>query len=281
MLDAHRRGDRANEASRLLRNAGFRAEDRSSGPDGLITAARGRPGHGTLDIASSRPQRAYVLCGAGQTGSRRESISETRRVSHHRKAMRSVPIRRRDALPAPHRAPAPLTTDVTSFAPIIQEMVDQVSGAALIQTIGEFSGRGSVNVGGVSTTFTTRSSQTALCDKAEQLVYERFQALGYTDVQYDPFSFSSSCAKVIAPRSARDPDQATSRRAPDSTSPSREPAPGATTMPAARGLLMVRDIRDYSLIHPSSRVHRRSRGSTARSTTRTRPRRAETLSGVS
>lgn len=110
---------------------------------------------------------------------------------HHRKALRTSPLRRSATLEAHQQ------TTATTFAPIIQTMVDQVSGPELIADIGRLAGRYGVTVGGVPHTFTTRSSNTTQCDLAEQYVFERFQQMGFTDVAYDPFTFSTVSARNV------------------------------------------------------------------------------------
>lgn len=117
---------------------------------------------------------------------------------HRRKVLRSSPLRR-DALQLPPNLPEmPVEkAAATSFAPVIQEMVDQVSGPALIQEIGRLAGRYPVTVGGNPVTFATRSTPTAQCDLAEQYVFERFQAMGFTDVTYEHYSFSGTNARNV------------------------------------------------------------------------------------
>lgn len=112
-------------------------------------------------------------------------------LQHHRQALRPLPLRRQAAQTPPSGVLA------TEFAPVIQEMVDQVSGDALIQEIGRLAGRYPVTVGGNPHTFTTRSTPTAQCDLAEQYVFEQFQAMGFTDVAYDPYSFSGVNARNV------------------------------------------------------------------------------------
>ncbi len=108
-----------------------------------------------------------------------------------RQALRSEPLRSRAGAAPAGKALA------TDFAPVIQSMVDQVSGPALIQEIGNLAGVRPVTIGAGPVTFTTRSTPTAQCDLAEQYVFERFQALGFSDVQYDPYSFSSTSARNV------------------------------------------------------------------------------------
>lgn len=168
-------------------------------------------------------------------------------LHHHRQVLRTRPIRR--PTPAATRAEKALATD---FAPVIQLMVDQVSGTQLIQDIGRLAGRYPVTVGGNPTTFTTRSTPTAQCDKAEQYVFERFQAMGFTDVAYDPYSFSSTSARNVV---ATLPGVETPERIIvigghlDSTSPNASTnAPGANdNASGTAGVLAVAQIlRQYS-----------------------------------
>lgn len=108
-----------------------------------------------------------------------------------RKGLRDRPLRRREVQPFEAGRSA------TVFDASIQSMVNEVSGGAMIQTIGDFAGARAVMVGGTPSTFTTRSTITFLCDRAEQYTLERFQSLGFTDVQYDPFTFSGVSARNV------------------------------------------------------------------------------------
>lgn len=183
-----------------LRRAGFRVE-------GPITLAPGRvitliheDGHHTdevLDPAALEAAGGTVVWRGGRNWIVASDVplpESAALLVHHRKALRRRPLAHRDPVAA--RAPAP-ALDATDFAPIVEEMVDQVSGAQFMDDIGRLAGRVAVSVGGTPATFVTRASHTALCDKAEQYVYERFQAMGYSDVAYDPFTFGSTSARNV------------------------------------------------------------------------------------
>src|SRR6185436_17514707 len=185
----------------LLRNAGFRVDPAAVDlpATGIVTLLR-EEGRHALDPAEVEKAGATVLWhgGANWITASVGPLPETAGLlRHHRKAMRSIPLRQRERLSVVERSPGLPETNVTSFAPIITEMVNQISAPALISKIGNLAGRGSVLVGGVPTTFTTRSTPTALCDKAEQYIYEQFQGMGFTDVQYDPYTFSSTSARNV------------------------------------------------------------------------------------
>jgi len=186
-----------------LRRAGFRIEGPIALPlDGAVTLLRDERG-ATLDPAEVASAGARVVWHGGANwlvASDGPLPDRAGLLSHHRKALRDRPLARRAALPesaVPGVAPGTPVVNVTSFSPVIADMVNLVSGASMITQIGQLSGRGSVLVGGAPTTFTTRSTPTALCDKAEQYVFERFQAMGYTDVAYDPYTFSSTSARNV------------------------------------------------------------------------------------
>ncbi len=189
----------ADEASaqRLL-DAAIRVSPAIELPVGLtVTIVRARAGsvHERLDVEALRPQGVAVLWQAG-----RDAIVASigpppeleALLRHDRKVLRTRPLRR--------TAAAALPSDkalATSFSPLIQDMVDQVSGDTLIRDIGRLAGRYPVTVGGNPVTFMTRSTPTAQCDLAEQYAFERFQAMGFTDVAYDPFSFSGTNARNV------------------------------------------------------------------------------------
>lgn len=109
----------------------------------------------------------------------------------------SVPMRRPIVPGRVDAKPAPPALHATLFEPVIQEMVTQVDTAAYHQWIGNLAGANPVLIHGSPFTFTTRSTQTAQCDSAERYVYEQFVAMGYTDVQYDPYTFSSTGARNV------------------------------------------------------------------------------------
>src|SRR5262245_47574620 len=114
-----------------------------------------------------------------------------------RRVLRTMSLRRAVAnVETQEKVPAPNTTLATDFAPVVQQMVNQVSGTDFMQWIRNLSGA-AILVGGSPVTLLTRSTPTVSCDRAEQYVFERFQALGYTDVQYDPYTFSTTSARNV------------------------------------------------------------------------------------
>lgn len=108
------------------------------------------------------------------------------------KALRAEPLRR-----PPAGGATVSKTLATAFEPVIQEMVDSVDVNAYMQWIGNLAGANPVTIGGNPWTFTTRSTPTPQCDLAEQYVYEQLQAMGFADVQYDPYVFSSTSARNV------------------------------------------------------------------------------------
>jgi hypothetical protein len=180
-----------------LRSAGYRVEPPLDLPaDGrTVTLMRGheRAEAKPLDAVALASQGIQVLWQSGRDAivASDGSPEVESLLHHHRQALRDTPLRREATVIPVDQATA------TAFAPIIQDMVDQVSGDALIQDIGRLAGRYPVTIGGNPHTFTTRSTQTAQCDLAEQYVFERFQAMGFTDVVYDPFSFSGINARNV------------------------------------------------------------------------------------
>jgi hypothetical protein len=118
-------------------------------------------------------------------------------LAGRRAALRATPLRRAiTPVEGSDKSPSPNITLATDFAPVVQEMVDQVSGADYMQWIRNLSGA-PILVGGNPVSFTTRSTPTVGCDRAEQYVFEQLQALGYADVQYDPYTFSSTSARNV------------------------------------------------------------------------------------
>ncbi|NOT33217.1 MAG: M20/M25/M40 family metallo-hydrolase [Candidatus Eisenbacteria bacterium] len=248
----------ANEASLArLRAAGFRIDGPIALPaHGMITLLRSE-GHGqaTLDASQVARVGAQVLWRGGDDWliASEGTLPESEGLlPHHRKVLRERSLRKRTEITTVERSPGGPTLNVTSFSPVVQQMVDQVSGPTLIQMIGQLAGKFSVNVGGVPTSFVTRSTPTALCDKAEQYVFERFQAMGYADVAYDPFTFSSVSARNVV---ATKPGDETPNRVVilgahlDSTSPvASTNAPGANdNASGTAGLLMIAEIlKNYS-----------------------------------
>jgi len=222
--------------------------------DGVVTLLRSN-GRTALDAGEVTRAGARVVWNGGDdwlVASDGPLPERDGLLSHHRKVLRERPLVRRSAITPLDRSPAPPTVNVTSFPSVIQEMVDLVSGPAMIQQIGQLAGKFPVNVGGVPTTFTTRSTPTTLCDKAEQYVFERFQAMGYANVAYDPYTFSSTSARnVIATKTGAEfPNRIVILGGHlDSTSPSASTnAPGANdNASGTAGVLATADIlKNYS-----------------------------------
>jgi len=112
-------------------------------------------------------------------------------------ALSRVPMRRPVAPDGAPGKPGLATPLATTFEPIIQAMVSQVDTAAYHQWIGNLAGANPVLIHGSPFTFTTRSTQAAQCDSAERYVSEQFVNMGYTDVQYDPYTFSTTGARNV------------------------------------------------------------------------------------
>ena len=183
----------------LLRSAGFRVDETAIAlpATGIVTLLRDE-GRAVLDAAALDAAGAKALWHGGDNwivGSVDVLPEKEGLLRHHRKALRTNPLRHRERLA--ERSPALPTTNVTSFAPVITEMINQLSAPALISKIGNLAGRGSVLVGGVPTQFVTRATPTALCDKAEQYVFEQFQGMGFANVAYEPYTFSSTSARNV------------------------------------------------------------------------------------
>ncbi|MBZ0268115.1 M28 family peptidase, partial [bacterium] len=110
------------------------------------------------------------------------------RVTAKRLSAGSLPAPREAALRAPQ---------ATVFAPEVDAMVAVMDSARYFPWISRLAGAQMVIVGGQLHTFTTRSSPTSQCRLAEQYVHERFEAMGYTDVAYDPFTVSGTQARNV------------------------------------------------------------------------------------
>lgn len=104
----------------------------------------------------------------------------------------------RQPLPRLAEAPgAPGHAATTSFLAVIQDMVQQLDPVAYMDWIRNLSGANQVVIGGAPHTLATRSTPTTSCDLAEQYVFEQFQAMGFTDVEYDPYSFTGASARNV------------------------------------------------------------------------------------
>ena len=134
--------------------------------------------------------------------------------------------------PAPDgAAAAPPTLRATAFDPAIDTIAATVDSVTYFPWIRRLSGAESVIVGGNPVTFVTRQTLQPQCDLAEQYVYERFQAMGFDQVAYDPYTLNGTTARnVIATQpGAQTPEQVVIVCGHlDSTSPSPATnAPGA------------------------------------------------------
>lgn len=92
----------------------------------------------------------------------------------------------------PLRAP-----EAVVFPPAVDAIVAAMDSARYFPWISRLAGGEMVLVGGQLHQFTTRHSATQQCRMAEQYVHERFQAMGYTDVVYDPFTVSGTTARNV------------------------------------------------------------------------------------
>lgn len=241
-------GDEA--SANLLRTRGWRVDPPVKLPEGgEVTLLRDDHGSGGATASELAAVGARLLWsgGANRIVASPEALPESEAlIAHHRKALRTVPIVARPLADTP---PAALATD---FSDSIQAMVNQVSGATMMERIRDLAGSRSVLVGGAPVTFTTRATPTTQCDQAEQFVFERLQAMGFTDVQYDPYSFASTTARnVVAtlPGAVRPQRVVLLGAHLDSTSPtSATLAPGANdNASGVAGMLVIADIlRRYS-----------------------------------
>lgn len=239
-------------SAEALRKAGWRVETPVSVPAGQVVTLL-RDDH--ADTHAGPGEAEFLAVGAkllwsgganrivASPGTLPESESL---LLHHRKALRSNPM------PARARVEAPPMAAATDFSPALQAMVDQISGATLMDHIRDLAGSRSVLVGGSPVTFDTRATHTVKCDQAEQFVFERLQAMGFSDVQYDPYSFSSTSARNVV---ATLPGTVNPQRVVllgahlDSTSPiSSTLAPGANdNASGVAGLMMIAQVlRQYS-----------------------------------
>jgi len=107
-----------------------------------------------------------------------------------RQALSPVPI-----LTASGELPASLP--LTAFDPLVSDIVAQVDSVAYFPWIRALAGADPVLIGGQPHTFATRYSKAAECDLAEQYVYESFQAMGFTQVEYDTFTVSGYQARNV------------------------------------------------------------------------------------
>ncbi|MBN1827251.1 MAG: M28 family peptidase [Candidatus Eisenbacteria bacterium] len=114
-------------------------------------------------------------------------------IDMEKKALRSRPVRR----PAAGEEGGSVRTGATSFPPILDGLTAEVDSATYMRWIGNLAGANEVLLGGHPFTFTTRYTSNAECDSAEKYVYERFLDMGFTDVEYDSFSFNGIDARNV------------------------------------------------------------------------------------
>lgn len=246
----------ADEASaQALRGSGFRVEGPLVVPAGMtVTLVRERgavaQSDKVVDPVELEHAGAKLLWSGGRNAITLSDgpLPETPHVgAHAHKVLSEAPMR-----VAPVVASSNEGIMATTFSPVIQTMVDQVSGARFFSWIRDISNGPATPVGGVPVVFTTRGSSTALCDKAEQWTFERLVELGYTDVQYDPYTFGTTSARNIVATlpGTGTPNQVIVLGAHlDSTSPSLSTlAPGANdNASGVAGLLEIaRILRRYS-----------------------------------
>lgn len=189
----------ADDASaEALRAAGFRIEGPLNVPAGrTVTLIRER-GAGArtlhLDAREFEQAGATLLWSGG-----RDAIAlsdgalpeEAHSGAHAHKALSETPL-----VIVSHTPGEPAKATATTFAPSITGMVDQVSNTNFMNWIRDMAGR-ATTVGGLPVTFATRATPTTQCDQAEQWAFERLQALGYTDVQYDPYTYGTTNARNV------------------------------------------------------------------------------------
>jgi hypothetical protein len=112
-----------------------------------------------------------------------------------RQAMRGEPLRRpaRLAMGGDAAGDAPSVV----FPALVDEMVVQVDAPTYIDWIGNLAGANEVEVLGAPWIFTSRYTDSYQCDLAEEYVYEQFEAMGFTDVEFDPFGFSGVTGRNV------------------------------------------------------------------------------------
>lgn len=233
-----------------LRDLGWRVEAPVAlPPGGEVTLLRDDHGTGGATASDLQAVGATLLWSGGlnRISASPGVLPESKALlAHHRKALRMSPL----AIRKP--AETPVSALATVFSDSIQAMVDRVSGATMMDHIRDLAGSRSVLVGGSPVTFNTRATPTAKCDQAEQFVFERLQAMGFADVQYDPYTFSTTSARNVVATlpGAVNPQRVVLLGAHlDSTSPDAATvAPGANdNASGVAGMLVIADIlRRYS-----------------------------------
>lgn len=122
-------------------------------------------------------------------------------------AVQSLPAKQRLAFPTEPSLPlrtfrlvkeeAPIQRAMV-YSPVIQELVDAVSGSNLYDVLSGFSGENQVSIGGQMYTINTRYSTTQSCKDAAAYLMEQFQALGL-ETEYDYFNFRRTLVEVEFP----------------------------------------------------------------------------------
>jgi hypothetical protein len=111
-----------------------------------------------------------------------------------KKLLEREPVARPRPVPVETGTPLGRTT---FFSPVVASIVAQVDSAAYFPWIRRLAGDEAIPVGEDNVTLATRYTMASQCETAEQYVYERFVAMGYEDVVYDPFPVQSTTARNV------------------------------------------------------------------------------------
>ncbi|MFH1680155.1 MAG: M20/M25/M40 family metallo-hydrolase [Candidatus Eisenbacteria bacterium] len=186
-------------SARALRRAGFAVEGPvrlpSSGALFLVRSKESEAvGAGLARALGDERPAVHLLWSAGRNAIVWSAgrLPETEGFVTGR-ALRERPLRR--PIVSGRRAPA--KTLATEFSPVIGQIVDRADSASYMQWIGNLAGSNEIVISGHPFTIETRYTSTAQCDTAERYVYERFLAMGYDDVEFDPFTFSGTSARNV------------------------------------------------------------------------------------
>ncbi|MFH1279741.1 MAG: M20/M25/M40 family metallo-hydrolase [Candidatus Eisenbacteria bacterium] len=185
----------------LLQDAGFRVEGPFSAPEGeAIWMVRGRGPvsiPGLIDPARLEGGSVSKLVwsdGWNSIVSASGLLPEGEPyVDLEKRTLRSEPIRR----PVLDGPPEHLRAPVTTFGPLIDQMVARADSAGFMEWIGNLAGNNGVLIGGVPDTILSRNTFHADCDTAERYVYEQFLAMGFTEVEFDTFTFNNTVARNV------------------------------------------------------------------------------------
>jgi len=187
-------------SAQALQQAGFRVSGPFAVPPGhLVTLIRSReilPPAGALDpaaVAAVPGVRVLWTDGVGAIVASEDVLPPHDAVRDLGKKVLEAEVMLRPP-PAPD-GPAPGRS--TFFSPVIDGIVAQVDSAAYFPWIRRLAGAEPIHVGTEDLTLTTRYTMAAQCETAEQYVHERFVAMGYTDVVYDPFPIQSTTARNV------------------------------------------------------------------------------------